>query len=275
MKKLVTALFSVVVLTCSQVVASSGEPTGDVSAYLQGAHISVNDAQSKLSAAGFEVLSTYESVKDGTTIVFTCPTLKKEAAKPNRANIAVLRLFVDDQEKTISLTNPIYFGKAFMQKDYNHASFAAVKSKLEGAFSGLKGSGDKMEFDDLAGFHFTFGMPYYEDIEVLGEGSNGELIEKLKSYKKGKQVAFELKIDDDTTLFGYEIGRGTKRFVKKIGRANGGLLPWPVVVDAGKATMLQAEYYIALTYPELGMGQFAGIASVPGDIIKDLKKPFK
>lgn len=259
----------------TQALASSGEPSGDVSAYLQGNYISAQDAQAKLKDAGFEVLATYESVKEGETVVFTCPTLKKEAAKPNRANIAVMRLFVDSQEKTISFTNPVYFGKAFMQKDYNHASFAAVKSKIEKAFAGLKNSDDKMEFDDLAGFHFTIGMPYYEDIEVLGEGSNSELIEKLKNYKKGKQVAFELKIDDDTTLFGYEIGRGTKRFVKKIGRANGGLLPWPVVVDGGKATMLQAEYYIALTYPELGMGQFAGIASVPGDVIKDLKKPFK
>jgi hypothetical protein len=40
--------------------------------------------------------------------------LKKEASRPTRAHAAVLRLFVDEKAKTISITNPIYFGKAFM-----------------------------------------------------------------------------------------------------------------------------------------------------------------
>jgi hypothetical protein len=48
-----------------------------------------------------------------------------------------------------------------------------------------------------------------------------------------------------------------------------------ISIDSGKAQMLKAEYYIALTYPQLGMVEFATIASVPGDVIKDLKKPFK
>ena len=282
MKKLLTLVFSMVVLTfcgcagkSADAQANTSEPTGDVSTYLQGAHMPVEDVQAKLTSAGFEVVSTFKSIKDGKTVVFTCPTLKKEAAKPGRASVAIMRVFVDSKEKTISITNPVYFGKAYMQKDYNHATFSAVKSKIEAVFPGLKASEDKMEFGDLAGFHFTMGMPYYEDAKVLGEGSNDDLMDKLKKYKKGKSFIFELVIDADTTLVGYKIGRGTERFAKKIGRQNAGLLPWTIVVDSGKATMLQAEYYIALTYPQLGMMQFAGIASIPGDVIKDLKKPFK
>ncbi|MCK9472241.1 hypothetical protein [Sulfurimonas sp.] len=261
----------------SQAQAQTGisEPRGDVSAYLKGAHMSVDDAQKKLSEAGFEVLSTFESVNSGTTILYTCPRLKAEAAKPNRANIAVMRIFVDDEAKSISIANPVYFGKAYMQNDYNHETFTAIKDKIEEVFTGLTPSEDKMAFKNLAGFHFTIGMPYYEDVEVLGEGTNEELLAKLREYKKGKEIAFELKISDDTTLVGYELGRGTKRFVKKTGRENAGLLPWPIVVSGGKATMLKAEYYIALNYPLLGMLQFGGIASVPGDVIKDLNKPFK
>jgi len=282
MKKLITLLLSAVVLTfygcvskSMRAVESVVEPTGSVSAYLQGAYVSVDDAKTKLSGAGFEIVSIYKSVKKGKTIVFTCPTLKKAAAKPNRANVAVMRLFVDDQEKTISLTNPVYYGKSYMQKDYNHAIFLAVKSKLETAFQGLKDSVDKMKFSDLAGFRFSMGMPYYKDVKVIGEGSNADLLTKLKKYKKGENLVFELKLSDDITLVGYGIGKGTQRFVKKIGRANAGLLPWPVVVSGGRATMLQAEYYIAMNYPLLGIEQFSKIASVPGDVIKDLKKPFK
>lgn len=284
MKKLLTLVFSVAVLSfygCAdkgtQVQAAGGvaEPTGDVSTYLRGAYVSVSDAEAKLKAGGFEILSTFESVKDGKTIVFTCPTLKAEGAKPNRANVAVMRLFVDEQEKAIAVTNPVYFGKAYMQKEYNHAVFSKVKAKIESAFPSLKDSEDKMSFSNLAGFHFMIGMPYYEDVEVLGEGTTAELIAKAKNYKKGADVAFELKLSDNTTLLGYALGGGTKRFVSKIGRQNAGLMPYPVVISGGKATMLKAEYYIALSYPLLTMMEFGGIASVPGDIIKDLNKPFK
>jgi len=273
MRKLVTLVFSILLAFTS--LQAGNEPSGNISTYLQGAYMPVKDVEAKLTSAGFEVVTTFKSIKKGKTVLFTCPTLKKEAAKSGRASIAVMRVFVDEKEQSLSITNPIYFGKAYMQKDYDHASFAKVKAKIEAVFTGLKGSKDKMEFDDLGGFHFMMGMPYYEDTEVLGQGTNSELIGKLKSYKKGKNFVFELEIDSDTTLVGYKIGRGTERFAKKIGRVNAGLLPWTIVVDSGKATMLQAEYYIALTYPLLTMMEFGGIASVPGDIIKDLKKPFK
>jgi len=282
MRKLLNFLAGLAIVTfvgCghkgAELKAKGDEPKGDISTYLQGAHMSVDDAKAKLSDGGFEVLATFESVKDGNTIIFTCPSLKKEATKPNRANIAVMKLFIDDESKTISLTNPVYFGRAYMQGDYNHAIFSAIGAKLVKAFPNLTPSKDKMKFEDLAGYHFTIGMPYYEDVEVLGEGTNADLLAKLKEYQKSKAIVYELKISDETTLVGYEIGRGTKRFVSKIGRQNAGLLPWPIVVSGGKATMLKAEYYIAMNYPLLGMGQFAGIASIPGDIIKDLNKPFK
>lgn len=284
MKKLLTLLLSAAVLIffgCADKdaqaapVSAIAEPTGGMSAYLQGAYISVPDAEARLAAGGFDVIATYESVKDGQTIIFTCPSLKKEAAKPNRANIAVMKLFVDNEAKTISLTNPLYFGKAYMQQDYNHAVFSALKAKLEVVFPGLSPSADKIEFGKLAGYHFALGMPFYEDVEFLGEGTSAELLAKLKEYKKGKDFIYEVKISDDTSLVGYGLGAGTKRFVTKIGRQNAGLLPWPIVVSGTEATMLKAAYYITLNYPLLDMTQFLEIAPALRDATKDLKKPFK
>jgi hypothetical protein len=280
MKKLLTLVFGVIALTfcgCAgkgTEVKASNEPSGKISTYLKGAHVSVSDAEAKLTAAGFEVLTKYASVKDATTIVFTSPALKAEGAKPGRAYISVMRMFIDDQEKTISITNPVYFGKAFMQKDYNYATFAAVKAKIDGAFPGLTSSPDKMDYDELAGFHFTIGMPYYEDQAVVGEGTNADLLAKAKAYKNGKNVAFELKLSETSTLLGFALGAGTKRFVMKIGRANAGLLPWTISIEDGKAKILQGQYYIALHYPLLDMGGFMGIMSTPDSVIKDLSKPF-
>jgi len=264
---------------CASKSASPDAATGlegtKLNTYLVGKHIDSKTATSKLKDAGFEVIASYASVKKGTTIVFTNDALKAEAAKPGRAHAAVLRLFIDDQEKTISFTNPVYFGKAFMQDDYKHSVFNAQLESINKAFPGLEASVDKWDFDGLNGYHFMLGMPYYEEPDLLGEGDNSELIARAKAYKKGKGLIFELKLSETSTLLGYSLGKRTSKFVKKVGRANASILPYCVSVEDGKATALSAKYYIALSYPLLDMGGFMGIMTVPGAVIKDLTKPFK
>ena len=262
-------------LVSSLLVLSTSSFAKDVSAYLVGSHAGVDTVKNRLSRAGFEVIAEYAPVKKGTTIVFTNNALKAEAAKEKRAHAAVLRVFVDDQEKMISITNPVYFGRAFMQDDYNSAVFEAQLASLNSVFKDLKGSVDKLDEDDIAGFHFMMGMPYYEDPDELAEGSNDELISKVKAYKKGKNVIFELKLSDKSTLVGYALDKRTKKFVKKIGRANAAVLPYCISIEDGKATALGAKYYLAVSYPLLTMGEFMTISTVPGAINKDLTKPFK
>ncbi|WP_455757290.1 hypothetical protein [Sulfurimonas sp.] len=258
---------------------ASAEDTGlegkDVSAYLEGSYIDVQTATEKLKRLGYEIVATYAPVKKGHTIVFTNDALRAEGAKPKRAHAAVLRLFIDDKEKTISFTNPVYFGKAFMQDDYNHAVFNTQLNKISASFEELKSSADKMEFDDLAGYHYMMGMPYYEDVDELGEATNEELLSRARAYKKGKLLIFELKLSDKSTLLGYELSKRTKKFVKKIGRANAAVLPYCISVEDGLASSLAGKYYLAVSYPRLSMGEFTTIATVPGAIIKDLKKAFK
>ena len=284
MKKILLALLTATVVMFSGCASKSATPetkTGlegtKVKSYLVGEYMDVATAKSKLEAAGFEIVADYASVKKGTTIVYTNAELKAEAAKPGRAFAAVLRLFVDEKEKMISFTNPVYFGKAFMQDEYNHAVFNGALEKINVAFPSLKASSDELEFDALADYHFMVGMPYYADLDTLGKpGANtAELVQKAKNYKKGKGVVFELKLSETSTILGYDLGRRTKKFVKKIGRANAAILPWIVSIENGKATALNAKYYIALSYPLLDMGGFMGIATVPGAITKDLEKPFK
>lgn len=247
----------------------------DVSAYLVGSHVDIGTAKSKLAEAGFDILTTYSSVKDGITVVFTNEMLKSEAVKSGRAHAAILRLFIDNQEKSISFTNPVYFGKAFMQDDYNPVVFETQLANIKRIFRGLKESQDILDEDDLANFHFMMGMPYYQDSDLLGEGDDGDLLAKAKNYKNGKLFLFELKLSDKSTLVGYDLDKRTKKFVQKIGRANAAVLPYCISIEDGKATSLEAKYYLALSYPLLTMGEFTTIATVPGAIKKDLAKPFK
>ena len=162
-----------------------------------------------------------------------------------------------------------------MQDDYDHAVFSAELDKIKKAFPGLKESPDKLKFDDLGGYHFMIGMPYYNEPDVLGEGTNAELLAKAKKYKKGKFFLYELKLSDNSTIVGFELGKRTKKFVKKVGRANAAVLPWSIVIENGRATALSAKYYIAISYPLLTMNDFMGIATIPGAVQKELSKPFK
>lgn len=245
----------------------------DVSAYLVGEHMDAKSARKALKSIGYKILATYDSVKDGQTIVFTNDTLITQAAKEKRAHAAVLRLFVDNQEKMISITNPVYFGRAFMQDDYNENVFNAELEKISGAFPGLNGSKDALEDGDISGFHFMMGMPYYEDEDTLAKGSNSELLSKVKA--NADNVIFELKVSDNSTLIGYKLSDVTRGFVSTIGRANAAVLPYCISIEDGKATALAAKYYLAISYPKLTMGEFMTISDVPGQIFEDLEKPFK
>lgn len=279
MSRLIKVVLFVLMITLSNCAANSTQITGleakEVSAYLVGKHIDVKSAKSKLKQAGFEVLATYSPVKKGTTIVFTNAALKAQGAKTGRAYAAILRLFIDDKEKMISFTNPVYFAKAYMQSEYDHSIFNAQLDAINREFSDLKGSVDKMKFDDLQDYHFMIGMPSYADVNELAKAKNEKLLSKARGYKKGKFMIFELKLSDNSTLVGYDLGKRTKKFVKKIGRANAAILPYCISIESGKASSLEAKYYIALSYPLLSMTEFTKIATVPGAITKDLEKIFK
>jgi len=244
----------------------------EVATYKIGAYADVETAKAKLASAGFEVVGTYKSFDKGTTILFTNAAMKAMANKENRGLAAAGRLLVDEERNQISIANPVYFGKAFMQKEYSHATASAVLASLEKAFGPLKNSTDKWQFAGLAGYHFMVGMPYYEDMTVVGEGSTADLVAKAK---KAKGTTAVLKLSDDRYVAFVEMDRRTNGFVKKIGTQNAQLLPWAVLIEGGKAKALSAKYFIAISYPLLTMTEFMTIATVPGAVDKDLQKIFK
>ena len=271
MKKLVLTIFAVASLFSSSLSAEK------ISAYLTGGLQEAAAVQNTLKGAGFEVLAEHQIDKKGnlTSIVFTCPSLKAAANKEGKGFAAVMRVLVNKADNEISITNPVYFSKAFLQKSYDDASAQKVLGKINGAFAGLKGSEDGMDADDLAGYHFMMGMPYYEDMADIGEGSHDALLAKVKAYKGGKNLVFELNLAPERTIVGYKIGKKTAKFVKKIGTKNASVLPYVVLIEGGKARILTAKYYLALCYPSLKMSEFMTIATVPGAIEKDCAKAFK
>jgi hypothetical protein len=251
---------------------------GKVSTYLRGALQDVDSVKSKLSEGGFIVLSSSLLNKKGTltSVVFTDDTLSAMANKKERGFIASLRVLVDNENSQISITNPLYFAKAFMQDDYDEAGALTTLSKITKIFSGLKDSKEELKYKDLAGFHFMFGMPYYDEmIKVAEAGNASELLERLKAKDGGANLIFSQKLSENRILVGVKLSDNTSKFIEKVGVENAALLPYPVLLENGKAMILAPKYYIAIAYPLLKMSQFMRISTIPGAIEKDCKKLFK
>ncbi len=175
----------------------------------------------------------------------------------------------------IVVTNPVYYGKAYMQDEYNHNIFLGVQAKIKSAFPNLKPSEDRLDFDDLGDFRFMIDKPRYKDTVVLAKGYNVELLEKARTYKDGRALAYELKLSEETTLLGFALKNKTTVIIETLGRENAALMPYPVVISNGEASMLKAQYYVPLNYPLLSMIEFGQFESAPNEIIQELKRVYK
>ena len=250
-----------------------GEVThGRVSAYIRGKYMDVAQAKKKLKKAGFTIVGETALDKKGklVSIVFTDKELTQMASKKNRGFAASLRLLVNKKDNHISITNPIYVAKAFMQDQYDDKVAKATLKKITDNFDNLLNSKDKLKFQLLPSYQFMHGMPKYQDMVVVARGD--DLLSKIKNNKK---VLFVQKLDNGATLIGAALGRRTGKFIGRIGTNNAALLPYPILIENGEAKIMEPKYYISVMYPLLQMSEFMTIATVPGAIIKDCEKVFK
>lgn len=247
---------------------------GRVAAYLHGSYMKAEDVEANLKKAGFSVLAKYELDKKGTitSIVFTDKEMEQNAAKTNRGFASTLRILVDKEENLLVIPNPIYVMKAFMQEEYDQKVAEDTLTKLRDSFSDLKESEEVLKFRVLERYQFMENMPYYQDMEVIATESNDALLKKAMA---SKDVVYEQHLSNGSIILGVELDRRTKKFVKKIGYKNAGLLPYPVLIEDGKAKILDPKYYIAVMYPMLKMSEFMTIATIPGAISKDIDKIFR
>lgn len=250
-----------------------GEVTqGRIAAYLRGPFIDVKNVEEKLQAAGFEVLTSVPVDKKKTliSVVFTDKSLVSMASKENRGFIASLRVLVDTKDKTISITNPLYMTKGFLQSDFDEKAAKKILVKLITQFPTLKNSKDALKFQLLPKYQFMNGMPYYDDMIEIASGN--DLLERIKDNKK---VLFRQDLENGSTLIGIQLSRRTGTFTRRIGRNNAAMLPYPVLIENGKAKILDPKYYIAYMYPMLQMSEFMTIATIPDAMIRDCEKVFK
>ncbi len=239
----------------------------DISTYEYATYQDTPSTKNALATNGFTIVGEYDAMQDPNyhVIVYTCPTLKKGASTKDRGFAGVQKVLVDTTNNTLVLTNPEYFLSAYLQDDFNADNAKRINSKLTKTFGELKGSEDTLEDDDIAGYHFMMGMPYYEDMIEVAQGD--DLLAKLQK-NAGDNVVFTLQVGDATVVgVAMPTENGEKSYISAIkGEKHTAFLPYMVLIQGDEAKIMHPKYALAIAYPKLSMGDFMGISGTPGDI---------
>ena len=254
--------------------AAETTPTDFKAGYLSLEHL-----EKKLTENGLEIIGTHEVAGSNayTVVVYTSDDLKKAARIPGRGFIAALRILHDSNEKQLVVSNPEYYMRAFLQKEYKEGMAKPVNDALAAALGTLTPTDDSLKTKKLAKYHFMLSMPYYDDFQRVAKGSTDELCAMLEANAKDR-IVFKLNVADDgsAVLYGVALPVEIEKFNEKIGTmGHSQLLPYTVLIENGEANILHAKFYLALSFPQLTMTEFMKIMSVPGNIKEAFEADFE
>jgi len=244
----------------------------------------VESAKYTLIENGFEIVGEYEPFADRYVVAFTNEQLKLEAAKTDfGAYGAALRIgfALVDSTVQVAYTNPIYWHNAYrMESDTETLSALLITTFGEGELFGSK-KGEKIK--KLRKYHYMLSMPYFDDPHELAEHASYEeavkaVEEGLAANKGGTSKVYRLDIPGkNETVFGVGMTTDTSSdavIMRKIDKAELKHTPYlcyELVVSENKIYTLNGKFRIAISFPDLSMGQFTKIINAPGDIKAALK----
>lgn len=240
-----------------------------------------------LEKNAFIVLGSYNPAEnnDLKVIAFTRNDIKNTVikVKDRGALAAIFKVgLVSDNGKVImSYTNPDYILRAYLQDDFDiyitelQKFGDDLKTTLSVIGNSFTPFGGTVDADDLKKYHYKIMMPYFTDPVELKEFSSFEegvqVIQKNLNDNKGntKLVYQLIYTSEKVAVFGVGLQskeNGEAYFLPKIGEAHAAALPYEIILQGKKATILHGKYRIALHWPDLTMGTFMKIMSTPGDI---------
>ena len=245
-----------------------------------------------LKTQNFMIIGGYhpEGKTSLSVLVFTRTDLKNTVVKvaDRGALAAAFKIgFVRKNGKTtVSYTNPEYILRAYLRGSYNtyKTVFDSFATDLKTALSSVGNEfipfGGAVSASELKKYHYKIMMPYFTDPVTLHEFSSFEqglqVIEANLSAKKGQTVQVYKIVYKTKKVAVFGVGLESKEdgesvFLPKIGEDHVAAMPYEIILQGNKATMLHGKYRIALFWPELSMGTFMRIMSTPGDIEDTLK----
>ncbi len=285
--KNISLIFSMLLLIMNAAISQE-----ELSPYFKVAEIkgSVQEVNAQLIEAinenGFEVIGEYNPANKPSlnVICFTNDKLKKLSLEfEDRGALAsVLKVAIVEKDgiATVSILNPEYMFLAYWGEQLNGQEkrlkeMSDLAKAIFKPFGSMEPFGGLIEADDLPDYHYMMMMPYFDDPEELNEFASFEqgleIIRKNLAAGKGNTVKVYEQVfeDEKIAVFGvglWEMEEGEAHFLPIIGEDNIANLPYEIILQGNKATILHGKYRIALYWPELKMGTFMKINSTPGNI---------
>lgn len=246
-----------------------------------------------LESNAYTILGTYPvgNNPNQQVLVFTNNKIKSIALSyPNRGGLAIAQKFgfITRNGKTeVSLLNPDYLFRAYFQDDYEKNTDQLKKithnliSKLKAQGFSLKPFGGDVDVNDLEDYQYMIGMPEFDDPVTLRKfdsfDAGVKTIEKNLQAKVGetKKVYEIIDTQKQIAVFGVALldaENGEKSFLSIIGATHLAAMPYEIILQGNKATMLHGRFRFALYWPELSMSTFTKIMSTPGYVEETLEK---
>jgi hypothetical protein len=241
----------------------------------------------KLTTAGFTVVGDYAPYSNAHVIAVTNDEIKANAGNSEfgvYGAVVKVSLTAVAGKMQVAYTNPIYLANAYRMKD----SLEGVAAKLKETLSGGQGFGseDGVEVDDLREYQYkSFVTPDLDSAQddVAKHSSYEEAVEHInKALAKGvggSQKVYQVDLGNDKTLFGVAFSEGDSADKSVMDIVDSGEmkhtahLPYEVAVMGRKVYFLNAKFRLAVMFPDLSMGTFMKISSVPGaieDVIEEI-----
>ncbi|NNK74356.1 MAG: hypothetical protein HKO94_14300 [Flavobacteriaceae bacterium] len=291
MKSILTGVMAFV-LSISYIAAQEIAPYVKIGESTESINAVSDKVVDALKSNGFMVLGSYNPANKTNlkVIVFSRKDITSKVVRVlDRGALAAafkIGLVAKGGKVVASYTNPDYIFRAYLRDNYSSfkVSFTTFSNDLKDALSVVGNEfvpfGGGVEADKLKKYHYKVMMPYFTDPVELAEFASFEeglkvIKDNLNAGKGNTKLVYQLIYNKaKIAVFGvglFDPEEGETHFLPKIGEDHVAALPYEMILQDNKLTMLHGKYRIALHWPELTMGTFMKIMSTPGDIKDALK----
>jgi len=264
-----------------------------VSPYIQGDSVAGGSAQTaatavegKLKGGGFKVVGKYfpKNLAGFGVVIATDETMLDEVGAVGGHAImgAAIRVGVK-ADGSVAYTNPDYWYRAYFRKSFDKKEPAvkALQAKLQSALGAGKGQGGDEAPGNLTNYRYMVGMERLDSSKnkLASYGSFAEALKTVrdnlaKGVGKTSKVYEVVLSDRKLAVFGVAMNdseNGDGEWLKKVEMQNNiAGLPYEVYIIDGDVNAPHGRFRIALAFPDVGMGQFMRISSLPAAIIETM-----
>lgn len=266
---------------------------GAVSPYVQGDPVAGGSVQAVASAVearlkdkGFKVVGRYfpkNLAGVGVVVATDDAILDVVGAVGGNAILgAAIRVGIK-ADGSVAYTNPDYWYRAYFRKDFaqRESAVKALQARLQGALGAGAPLGGDESAASLANYRYMIGMERLDSPKnTLAEyGSFAEAVKTVRdnlarSVGKTSKIYEVVMSDRKLAVFGVAMNDGGNSdgdWLQKIDMQNHVAgLPYEIYVVDNVVGSPHGRFRIALAFPDVGMGQFMRISTLPNVIMETM-----